>query len=302
MKPLNLDEFNPKKAELITLSAKYKWLIIQWFDDKEWFKAVSEARKDLKATRVQLEKAWKELRAEATAFSKAVIEKQRELVWIIEPLEIELKKQEDEVLQEKERIKQEELKKAEELLQKRIDAMMRLWREVNILELKILTDEAFDTLYQEAKKEYEEQEEKNRQEKAEQDKIAKEQEEQRKEIEKQQADIKAAQDKIDSDNKVLQDEKDKVQREKDLETARKEWEEKAKMEAEETAKLNQERKEAEEKEKALEDERIEKENQVRLEKETKYKNFIKKNEWKYDKIVKEEWKVVLIKIIDEFKI
>ena len=62
-----------------------------------------------------------------------------------------------------------------------------------------------------------------------------------------------------------------------------------KEELEKQEKEEQERKEKEEKEK-----------QERLEKEKKYQDFLKKNEGNYDKIVKEENKIVLYKKVDEF--
>ena len=43
-----------------------------------------------------------------------------------------------------------------------------------------------------------------------------------------------------------------------------------------------------------------KENQERLEKETNYKNFLKENEWSFDKIIKEDWKIILYKKVAEF--
>lgn len=121
--------------------------------------------------------------------------------------------------------------------------------------------------------------------------------------------------------KTLEKEK---KRQEEIEKAKTEAEEKVKKEAEFKAKLEAERIEKEkqvviikikrekeeveeklekiEREKKEEEEKkkVEAEKQARLEKEQKYRDFLAKNEWKFDKILKENWKIVLVKIVDEF--
>lgn len=93
--------------------------------------------------------------------------------------------------------------------------------------------------------------------------------------------------------KTLEIEKKKQE---ELEKAKAEAEEKARLEAERKYKEEEERKRVEEERKKQEE--IEK--QKKLEKEKKYQDFLKKNEGNFDKIVKEDWKIVLYKKIDEF--
>lgn len=88
----------------------------------------------------------------------------------------------------------------------------------------------------------------------------------------------------------------------EVERIEKEKEEAERKHKEELERIEREKKEAEEKKKA-EEERLKKEEaekQAKLEKEKKYQDFLKKNEGNFDKIVKEDWKIVLYKKIDEF--
>lgn len=109
MEKLDLEKFNPQKAELQKIVSEFKDLTIKGVDDKEGYLAVDEARKHLKAVRVKITKTGKELRAEALSFQKAVIAKEKELVEIIEPTEIMLAEQQDTIDKEKERIARAEL-------------------------------------------------------------------------------------------------------------------------------------------------------------------------------------------------
>jgi len=78
---------------------------------------------------------------------------------------------------------------------------------------------------------------------------------------------------VKEEEERIEEEKQKIAREKEIEEARKQ----ARIEAE-------------------------KEKQEKLEKETKYKEFLAKNEWNFDKIFKEDWKIILYKKVDEFLI
>lgn len=123
--------------------------------------------------------------------------------------------------------------------------------------------------------------------------------------EKKQAEEKARIDeekrKADEIDRIKKETEDRVRKEADDEAKKREDDlkkqhedelEKVKKDAEEKVLKEKHDKEAKE----LED----KQAQERLEKETSYKDFLSKNEWKFDKIIKEEWKVVLYRFIDEF--
>jgi hypothetical protein len=109
MENLSMDKFNPTRAELTQMAEKYKTLTIAGAEDREGYMKVDVARKELKKTRIQIEKDGKLLRAEAVAFQKAVIEKEKELVGLIEPVEVNLAEQQEAIDEEREKLKRMEL-------------------------------------------------------------------------------------------------------------------------------------------------------------------------------------------------
>ncbi len=78
-----LQAFEARKTELTNKVAKYKDLTIKDVDDKKGYEAVSAARKDLKAERVQIEKEGKSMRDPLTAMNKTIKAKEDELVAIV---------------------------------------------------------------------------------------------------------------------------------------------------------------------------------------------------------------------------
>jgi hypothetical protein len=78
MENLNLEQFSPTKTELIALTEKCKGLKINGIEDREGFLAVSTRRKELKGSRVSIQKMGKSLRENAVKFQRAVIEKEKD--------------------------------------------------------------------------------------------------------------------------------------------------------------------------------------------------------------------------------
>ena len=78
MEKLDIEKFNPTKAEIVALAEKYKSLTIKGVDDKQGYALVDEARKELKKVRVKIAKDGKLLRSEAVDFQKAVIAKEKD--------------------------------------------------------------------------------------------------------------------------------------------------------------------------------------------------------------------------------
>ena len=91
MENLNLEKFNPKKAELEVVINKYKNLQITGVEDKEGYLAVKEARKDLQKKRKFYKDTGLELRGDANAFAKKVLKVENEIIALIEPEEAVLK-------------------------------------------------------------------------------------------------------------------------------------------------------------------------------------------------------------------
>lgn len=103
-----LMEANITDAKISELKDKYLGLVVEGTDDNVGFQAVTTARKEVKSFRVSVEKFAKELRSPATAFQKAVIVKEKEIVGRISEIENYLVSQE-EVFNPKEVVFEKEL-------------------------------------------------------------------------------------------------------------------------------------------------------------------------------------------------
>lgn len=104
-----IEEFSPKKAELLELVNKYQALKINGLEDEQGYLAVKEARKELQSTRTDITNKAKALRQGALQFQRDVIAREKELIGIISTLELELKNQTDAIDLEKEKIKRQAL-------------------------------------------------------------------------------------------------------------------------------------------------------------------------------------------------
>lgn len=298
---LNLDLFSPKKAELQKMADEFKDLKIKWMDDKEWFKKVHEAQMTLRNARTWIQKTRLDYTKQFDEAKKKAMDLEKELIWIITPIEDSLKQQKEKIETEIELKKEQERQKKQQALQIRVN---ELWKynyiHHNLFELSEMSEEIYNNLLLVQKTEFEKQEEiriaKEKEEQEKRDKEAKE----REEFEEKQKKLKADQEKLEADKRKVQEEKDKIENDrieaqrkvdedKRLEQARKEGEEKAKKDLEEKERLDKlalkEKQDKEAKE---------------LEEKNKYQDFLKKHEWKYDYSETKDWKVVLIKIIAEF--
>ena len=223
-----LQEFNPTVAELTNLAESYKWLKINWVEDKEWFEKVKQAKKDLSEKRNHITKTLKAYRENAIKFQKDVISKEKELVGIIEPVEDELKR-------ELERINQEiEMKEREAILPMRIKEITEIWYIVASQSIILwMNDNEFMIYCNELKaKKYEEQKlqlekiEREKQEKEEAEKRQKELDE-AKEKARIETEQKAEQDKIEAEKRHQEEierlkieQEQKIEREKQAEIQR----------------------------------------------------------------------------------
>lgn len=252
---LNIEKFNPTKAELLVLADKAKGLVINGIDDMEGYQLVHKQRMELKNTRVQITKLGKSYREEAIAFQKAVIEKEKELVGIIEPIELDLQSKQDTIDLEKEKLQRAAL------LPERKFKLVAVNVEMSDDEILGMDDNQFEAFYNQKNGEL---------------------------LQARELRIKAEQEKIDTENKRIADEKR-------IEEAKKEAEAKAKEQAAKDAELaklkaeqekeaavqaERDRQAREEAAKAkVEADKIvkEKAEQAKLESEKKYQKFLKEN-------------------------
>lgn len=293
-----LETFSKKKAEL-ELLAKNSSVTISGIDDKANIKLADENRKVLKAERVQLSKDGKLMRDQLSAVSKRIIEKERELIAIIEPMEKQLSEDLEKIEAEKEAIKQAEIAKEEARIQSRIDSLSSYGFQIDLADIKAMSDETFAKYLDAAKTQYEkelaEKEEAERLQKIkdEEERLAKEAEQkrldaERKELEElrakqaeaqriideQNAKIAAEQKKIEDEKKAIEDARLKAIADKnradELEAARKEAAEAARL------KTIQDAKDAEAKriEKELKDAELAKRKLARQPDKEKVKKYI----------------------------
>lgn len=287
METLSLDKFNPKKAELEELSKKFNALQIKGIDDVEGYKQVDEARKILKKQRVDIEKQGKEFRASALKFQKDVIVYEKELISIIEPLEIELGVKQDIINLEKHKIK---------MLAVLPDRKERLKTIEIIIEddlILAMDSEGFEKFFNEKKGEFLSEKERLLNE----EKAKIERDNELREVEK-----KARLEAEANAKKEIELAKERAELDK-KEVMRKAEAEKQAIIDENTRK-EKERLEAENQKKEQEQEkvRLEKEAKTKLEKQKKYQQFLKDNNYNEneDYLLNKEDRVVLMRKVAEF--
>lgn len=334
MENINLSMFSPKKAELITLADKYKDLKIDWVKDTKWFKLVHDAQMELKNARVWIQKTRLEYTRQFDEAKKQAMDLERELLWIITPIEESLKEQKEKIEAEKEKLKEEERQKKQKLLQDRIDKLATVgYVHPNVIILQDMDEFFFNDLFENQKVIFEiaqqkikEEEEKRLQEQEEQDKLFKKNAVRSRILQTQdllELDIIA--DYIESNKLDLSEFSSDLSAKKDLILSKQKIEEdqrKIKEEQDRLAKLEQDRlrevelekarKEWEEREKknaeikaqqdAILKKQQEEKEQAELERKRKYQNFLKENEGKYDWFFDKDWKRILYKIVAEFKL
>src|SRR5690606_9437145 len=126
-----------------------------------------------KSERVKIQKEAKMLRDPLNQINGMILDKEKELLKIIEPTEKQLQEQEKWVESEKERIRQEEIAKEEARIQTRIDALAEFGYQIDYADIKAMSDDTFTKYLEAAKNQYEN----DQAEKAEQERLRKEQEE-----------------------------------------------------------------------------------------------------------------------------
>jgi len=280
MDNLNIEKFNPTKAEVIKITDKYKNIQIKGLEDKQGYLIAKSGKQELSALRTAVKSYGKEQRVEALKYQKAVIKAENELLKIIKPIEDKIKLKIDLIDGEKEKIRMQKYLPDRKARLKEIDI------ELEDSELLEMDNTEFENFFNEKKTEILAEKERKLQEaedklveekkKIEIDKgIAKAKEEARKEAMKQA--------KINIENAKIQAEKDKK---KAVEEAKQKILDE--QQEKENAKIVEEEKKKQEAEE--------------LRKQEKYQLFLERNDYKDDgsfKIETEDGLVVLYKKIDE---
>lgn len=283
MTELNIEKFNPTRAELVILADKYKGLTISGVDDKAGYESVDRARKDLVHVRNNIVKTGKMLRAEAISFQRTVLDKERELVGIIEPIENQLTLEQTRIDNEK------ILVKLRALTPERMAQLKEIELEVVPEMLEELDEQQFESFFLRKKSEWLDT------------KAIKQR--QHEEAEKER--IQQEELKIQTEKTRLAEERRKIEwdkeRAKDIEAAKVKAAAQATRDAEEKAKREKEE-EAVIAKKAIEEAKL---TQERLEKRKKYQAWLKKHKYSDNGdfyIGRNANVLVMYKKIDEFKL
>lgn len=262
----NLEEFNPKKAELTTLADSFRGLTIAGIEDKEGYERVHKAQMKLREVRVDIEKKGKAAREDALAYQKAVIALEKDLIAITEPVESALKAEKERIDAEKERIKKEAEEKEAARVQALVDKLAAVGFVANPFGIATMDAATFEALLAEKTEAFRISEEARLAAEAKAKADAEELEKLRSE--------KAA---MEEEKRKIEEEKAKIQREKELEAATKAAAEKAAKDTEERLKREAEEKAKQEAELAAKAEAEKKAAEERLAKEQAYKDFLAKN-------------------------
>lgn len=312
---MDIEKFDPTVEELKKIVDVTREIVKVDLKDPKQIQVVRENRIALRDARVNIEKRGKEMRADALAFQKKVIAKEKELIGIIEPEEDRLAKIEEEAkaLQIRDqRMQQLPARKAklesigdgvvakdEEILRKDDIEFAEYFNQRSAAKIdadriahdkKVAEDERIRL---EAQKKSDAESEAKR--KREDDEAA---EKRRKE-----------QESIDADRKKLEDERRKVEEDRAAIERQKEADrvrEQARIDAEKKAKEDADRKEQERlaaERKAEEDKKLEAD---RLAKQQAFKDFLASHGWTEEskgsfKIEDRPGEVILYKVLGSFK-
>ena len=100
-----LARFSPSDAAIAALSDEYLPLRIDGVKDATGYALVHQARMDIRGKRVAVEKLRKELKVDALRYGRSVDSEAKRLTALLEPIETHLRREEQAVNEEKERIK-----------------------------------------------------------------------------------------------------------------------------------------------------------------------------------------------------
>lgn len=197
MENLELQKFDKGKAELTKLANSYKNLKIEDINDDFGYEQVKRAKDDLVKERGLLERLGKSMRDNFTKVNREIMKKQKDIIGIVEPVELELKSKLKAIDDEKIKLQRMNYLEDKKNSLKEID--------LELLDDEILSysDGEFITFFNEKKTEYLEA----KQQKIDDTEKKIQEDKDRKEFEKQA--------KIDADKRAKRDLEDEKQNEKE---------------------------------------------------------------------------------------
>jgi len=300
-----IQKFDKKISELTILVNEAKDLKINGIEDKDGYLAVHSKRMQLVRERTNLSKERLSITRIFDDMKKQVMDKEKDLLKIIEPAEKELEEKQNAIDIEKEKIKRLEILPERKAKLEDIN--------VSVLDefLLLMDDKTFDKFLTEKQGEYLQEKQRQLEEKQRQ------LEEQQRKIDEQNAKIAIEKELEDARKQAEKEAQEKAIRDSELAKIKAEEDKKRAVEAEkEKAKREKEAMIAEQKrkdderiaeEKRLKDEaetkaKAEKEAQEKLEKQKKYQKFLLDNNYseETDFLDIKESKVILYRKVSEF--
>lgn len=200
---LELDNFNPMRAELQKFADDRKGLVIKGVDDKKGYDLLHTARMELVKKRTQvIEAERKRIVAQPNEFVSKINAEAKALTEIIRTVEKDLHDQEKVIDDAKAKIKKDKELAEQKIVQDRLDKFAEWDYRPEYIVAKMMSDEQFTELLGNAKTAYEDKKKKEQEEK----KAAEKKAEDAKKAAEQ---LKKDQDKLAADKKILDDQKAK---------------------------------------------------------------------------------------------
>ena len=119
-----VEKFNVSINEITELKNKYTALTIDGIDDKEGYKVVDTARKDVKKKRVEIDNMRLALNVKANDYIKSNNSDAKQFIHILESIETDCEDKIKAIDDEKERLKEEEKRSAEALINSRVKLLI----------------------------------------------------------------------------------------------------------------------------------------------------------------------------------
>jgi hypothetical protein len=168
-KAISLEVLNERETSLIALAATAKELTIAGIEDKEGYKLVREKRIELKNERVSIQNDAYDLRENALKFQKTVIKREKQLVAIIAGEESRLSSLEDDYDRQVEEVRKQKEREENARIQARVDALAKFNHAIDHYDAKVMPEENFQALLGEAETAYIKDQERIASEKAEEE-------------------------------------------------------------------------------------------------------------------------------------
>lgn len=141
--------YEQTEDQIAAVVQQYSVLSISGIEDRDGYKAVRDARLDLKRLRTGIENRRKELKSDALEYGRKVDAMAKRLTALLEPTERRLESEEKRIDDEKERLRKEAELARQRAIQARVDRVVALGVSFEIVKVQALADEEFEAYFAE---------------------------------------------------------------------------------------------------------------------------------------------------------